>query len=108
MQLGAKLTLEAFQTVCLKASIFSNDLGNVARWGGGPKQIAAKQAHGCTHTNMRAHTPTQALSVMPFARCAVNSALTGNKSFFSPGIRQLSGASLQTTDTSSVGGSDPG
>lgn len=108
MQLQAKLALEAFQVVCFKASIFSNDLGDVARWGGGPKQIAAKQAHGGTQTNMRTHTPTQAMSVMPFARCAVNSALTGNKSFFSLGIRRLSGASLKTTDTSSVGGSDPG
>lgn len=45
MHLRAKLTLQALQIVCLKASIFSNDLGDVARWGVGPKQIAAKQAH---------------------------------------------------------------
>lgn len=103
MQRQAKLALEAFQIVCLKASIFSNDLRDVARWGGGPKQIAAKQAHGCTHTNVHTHTHTR-LSVTLFARCAVNLSLTGNKSFFSLGIRQLSGASLKTTDTSSVGG----
>jgi len=59
VQLQAKLNLEAFQIVCLEASIFSNDLGDVARWGGGPKQIAAKQAHSRTHTNMRTHRPTQ-------------------------------------------------
>jgi len=67
------------------------------------------QAGTQPHTHKHAHTQTHAaLRVMPFARCAVNSVLTGNKSFFSLGIRQLSGASLKTTDTSSVGGSDPG
>lgn len=63
MQLRAKLSLEFFEIVCLKASIFSNDLGDVARWGGGPKQIAAKQAHGRTRTNMHTHTHAS-LSVM--------------------------------------------
>lgn len=43
------------------------------------------------HTDTRTHP--HKCGVTPFAGCAVNSALMGNKSFFSLGIRQLSGAS---------------
>lgn len=77
----SKAYSEAFRIVYLKAIIFSSDLRDVARWGEGPKQIAAKQVHG--HTYKHAHTPTHASTeCSALCPCAVNSVLTGNKSFF--------------------------
>lgn len=84
----SKAHSEAFKIVYLKAIIFSSDLGDVARWGGGPKQIAAKQAHG--HTHKHAHTHPHNTECSALCLCAVNLALTGNKSFFRLGIRWLS------------------
>lgn len=72
---------EAFRIVYLKAIIFSSDLGDVARWGGGPKQIAAKQAHGHTYKHAHTHTPTRALSVVPYARVLLTQLLLETKAF---------------------------
>lgn len=77
----SKAYSEAFRIVYLKAIIFSSDLRDVARWGEGPKQIAAKQVHGHTYKHAHTHTPTRALSVVPYARVLLTQFLLETKAF---------------------------
>lgn len=76
----SKAHSEVFRIVYLRAIIFSSDLGDVARWGGRPKQIAAKQAHGHTYKHAHALTHT-ALSVVPYACVLLTQLLLETKAF---------------------------